>query len=78
MNQPTRREAYNVSRVIPDDPGTVTFDVERSIVNTGSGERVVKTEFEHVFMYRDILRREKRTITVTTTPWVTVETGENE
>ena len=69
VSQPSESEAREVSHHIPDQPGTVTFEVERKIVMTDLGERVANDFWIGVFSPGDILRVERRTITITTTEW---------
>lgn len=78
MGMPTKSEALRVSRTIPDEPGTVTFDVERTVVNVGDGERVLVEAWRSAFTPGEIVRTERRTITITTTPWAPVQRNRSE
>ena len=72
MSTPTRDEALEVSRRIPDAPSDVTFQVERHVVRQGAERsRVVLPGMVRYFQAEDV-EIQRRTIRIVNGPWETV------
>lgn len=70
---PSEEQKRYLTRGIPDDCGTVTFDVERVVVTWSDGSESVMPVAVLDWKPNGSVRHERRTITVSATEWTVTE-----